>query len=105
MVITIHSSVYACLETGHTHRIVTGSFPRNKNPEIKLMYTLFRDGLKVFFVLLLREHPLFCALFTIQTTFRFILAHPPTIQFEHRGQINVHTLKDAFVFTIQVHVS
>ncbi len=41
MVITIHSSVYACLETGHTDRIFTGSFPRNKNPEIKLMHALF----------------------------------------------------------------
>ncbi len=30
-----------------------------------------------------RERPLFCALFTIRTTFRFILTHPPTIQFEN----------------------
>ncbi len=52
-----------------------------------------------------RERPLFCALFTIQTMFEFILTHPPTIQFEHRGQINVHTLKDTLVFNILVHVS
>ena len=45
----------------------------------------------------IRERPLFCALFTIRTTFGFILTHPPTVQFEHTGQLNAHTLKDTFV--------
>ncbi len=41
----------------------------------------------------------------MRTTFGFILTHPPTIQFEHRGQINAHILKDTFVYKISVHVS
>ena len=60
---------------------------------------------KCSFPWVLRERPLFCALFTIRTMFGLILTHPPTIQFEHRGQINAHTLKDTFVFKILVHVS
>ncbi len=40
----------------------------------------------------IREHPLFCVLFTNRTTFRFILTHPSTVKFKHRGQIIVHTL-------------
>ncbi len=55
--------------------------------------------------MLIRERPLFCALFTIRTTFGLILIDPPTVQFEHRGQLNAHTLKDTFVFRILVHVS
>ncbi len=43
-------------------------------------------------------------IFTIRTMFGFIVTHPPTVQFEHRGQINVHTLKDTFVFKILEHV-
>ena len=34
-----------------------------------------------------------------------IYSDPPTVQFEHRGQINAHTLKDNFIFKTLVHIS
>ncbi len=49
------------------------------------------------------ENPLLFALFTILTTFGFILTRPPTVQFEHRGQMHtLKCLKETFIFKILV---
>ena len=52
---------------------------------------------------LLRKHIDLCAFYNSNNIRMY--SDPPTVQFKHRGQINVHTLKDTFMFKILVRVS